>query len=515
MDFAVFDGVRASESGRFRFLRTLDAMLFRLETFVTKYYWAAGATMIGATFFYLLFKDFRLHLWFDEIITLYMAKLNSVSQIADATRDGADGMPPLYNIICHLLLPIVPEPLAIRLPSTIGFCAMSVGILAYLHRRIPALYAFVAVLLAYQLALDYGTEGRAYGLICGLAALSLVCWQKIAEDQNRALWLGALALFSGAIVALHYFAVFFSGCLLLAEFVRWRRSRKFNYAVWLAVLAPVGLVLVLHYPLIVAARRVGEHFWSVAHLGQLHHFYTAPAALLIAAFVISAFLPVGESRRAVRAPMPPAELAAVVAIAFAPIVLVGVFKVLGQAFVLRYALWSVVGISELTAILLSFLGNGRPLVAVVSLAALAACMGITEARTLARIPDLRYAQPDRVALSKIPPGDEPVVVADPPAFTELWYYSPPDLRRRLVYPDCPNLDLKYLGYDSTTIVLESLARISPLKVESCAAFLSLRKPFKLVVDNIDYLVWVLASRGRTVVPEDIGKRIIFDVGAAG
>ena len=145
---------------------------------------------------------------------------------------------------------------------------MGVGLLWFLHHRLPALCAFVAVLLAYQLAFPYGTEGRPYGLICGIAALSLACWRQAAEGRDRLLSVSLLALFSGAMAALHYFTVFFAACLLLAELVRWRGSGKFDTAVWLAVLAPIALVLALYYPFIVAARQKTVHFWGTAHLAS-------------------------------------------------------------------------------------------------------------------------------------------------------------------------------------------------------------------------------------------------------
>jgi hypothetical protein len=249
-------------------LQALDIRISSLEAFVEKYYWAVGSGLVGAIFIYLLYKDMRLHLWLDEIFTLYMVRLGSVSEIIDATRNGVDLTPPLYNVLAHLLLPIAPESLAIRLPATIGFSAMGVGLLWFLHHRLPALCAFVAVLLAYQLAFPYGTEGRPYGLICGIAALSLACWRQAAEGRDRLLSVSLLALFSGAMAALHYFTVFFAACLLLAELVRWRGSGKFDTAVWLAVLAPIALVLALYYPFIVAARQKTVHFWGTAHLAS-------------------------------------------------------------------------------------------------------------------------------------------------------------------------------------------------------------------------------------------------------
>jgi hypothetical protein len=316
-------------------LRALDAKLWSLEAFVEKCYWAVGSILIGVAFVYLLYKDLRLRLWADEIATLYMAKLGSVSGIIGATLDGDDPAPPLYSVICHLLLPIAPEPLAVRLPSTTGLCVMAAGILAFLRRRLPALYAFVAVLFAYRLAFDYGTEGRGYGLILGIAALTLVCWRNALNDRNRALWLSLLALCSGAMAALHYFAILLPGCLLLAELVRWRKSGRLDFAIWLAVLAPIGLVLALYYRFIIVAHRFSAHFWSTAHIGQIRYLYGAPAIALVVALLAAAFLPATRSRSAYLT-MPAHELAAIVAMALAPIVLIVLFKVLAEPFVLRY-----------------------------------------------------------------------------------------------------------------------------------------------------------------------------------
>jgi hypothetical protein len=271
-------------------------------------------------------------------------------------------------------------------------------------------------------------------------------------------------------------------------------------------------VLALYYPFIVVAHRFSAHFWSTAHIGQIRYLYGAPAIVILVALLAAPFLQAARPSSAPLA-MPAHELAAMVAIALAPIVLIVLFKVLAEPFVLRYVYWSVAGISILTAILLSFLGRGSPLLAIVVLMGLVGSVGATEARSMARIAELRFAQGEMVALSKLPPGDEPIFVTFPVEFEELGYYAPPRLRSRLTYPDCPKLDLKYLGNDAAAMGVEGLARISPLRIEPCAAVLSDRKAFKLVITRVGYLVSVLSSRGRTVVPEDRAK-FIFDVAAA-
>ncbi len=78
-----------------RSLLALDAELWSFEAFVEECYWAVGSILIGVVFVYLLYKDLRLQLWADEIATLYMAKLGSVSAIIGATLAGDDPAPPL------------------------------------------------------------------------------------------------------------------------------------------------------------------------------------------------------------------------------------------------------------------------------------------------------------------------------------------------------------------------------------------------------------------------------------
>ena len=199
------------------------------------------------------------------------------------------------------------------------------------------------------------------------------------------------------------------------------------------------------------------------------------------------------------------ELAAITAIAVAPIVLIVLFKVLAEPFVLRYVYWSAVGISCSTAILLNFFGQGSPLLAIVVLIGLAGSVGAGEARSMARIAELRSAQADNVALSKLPPSDEPIFVTGPVEFEELAYYAPLELRSRLIYPACPKLDLKYLGSDAAAFSVEGLAQISPLKVKPCEAVLSNRKPFKLVINGVRLPCSGAVVARAKVMPEDGGQ----------
>jgi len=168
----------AGYRGRFSVAKVTGKINASLEV----YFWR------WATLFTILFlacsiaRCLRTKLWSDELYTLYMAKLTGAGDIIAVN----DASPPLYPIIAHWLLPMVDnDALAVRLPATLGFCAMILCVLTFCRRRLPAAFAFGAALLACERTLFYATEGRAYGLVLGCAAGTLLFWQMAAEGQRR------------------------------------------------------------------------------------------------------------------------------------------------------------------------------------------------------------------------------------------------------------------------------------------------------------------------------------------
>src|SRR5688572_12778554 len=140
---------------RFGVVRLAD----KLNTSLEQHFWR------WASAFTLLFlaasiaRDLRTALWFDELFTLHLAKLASPREIIGFN----DASPPLYPIIVHLLLPIVGnEALAVRLPSTLGYCAMLLCLWAFCRHRLPGAFAFAASLLTFERGLYFATEGRPY-----------------------------------------------------------------------------------------------------------------------------------------------------------------------------------------------------------------------------------------------------------------------------------------------------------------------------------------------------------------
>ena len=189
--------VRSPIRDRFGVVRLADKVIASLEKHF--WWWATGFTLLFLAAS--IVRDLRTTLWFDELFTLHLAKLASPQEIIAFN----DASPPLYPIIVHWLLPIVGnEALALRLPATVGYCAMLLCLWAFCRRRLPAAFAFAASLLTFERGLYFATEGRPYGLVLGCAAGALLCWQMAAEGRRRGLTIALLAICLALMVALHY-----------------------------------------------------------------------------------------------------------------------------------------------------------------------------------------------------------------------------------------------------------------------------------------------------------------------
>jgi hypothetical protein len=448
-------------------------------------------------------RDLRTTLWFDELFTLYMARFAGPSEII-AFNDMA---PPLYPIIAHWLLPIVQnDALAIRLPATLGYCVMLVCMWAFCRGKLPASFAFAASLLTFERGLYFATEGRAYGLVLGCAAGALLCWQMAAEGRRRGVVLAVLAVCSGLMVALHYYAIFFLVPLILAEAVRWRESGKVDFAI-LAAMLPAPLVLGLHYALLAAGQDYDARFWAQPSLGAIAPFYERfllpPLIFGGLAFALGWFVPESsaEGREELQKPNLLAhEWTAIIALCLLPPVVIVVSMYTTHAFIERYILWTVIGFSILGAACLSAAARGRARGIALIVIAIAATLRL-EIGPLLETPVLRTAEAARQELDTLArDGSEPIVIGNAHMFLELSYYLTPPLRERLVFPLSRALDLQYRGFDTDALTLGRLGRRAPIRVKAYDEILQENERFLLAATKNDYLQNHLASAGYRVTP---------------
>ena len=97
-------------------------------------------------------------LWNDELFTLYLSRLGTLSDLLAAVSTGADQNPPSFYLLTKGFLTALGETqLAIRLPEVFGVLLMSLCLFRFVSKRLPALFGFAAMIfplttIAYEYA---------------------------------------------------------------------------------------------------------------------------------------------------------------------------------------------------------------------------------------------------------------------------------------------------------------------------------------------------------------------------
>ncbi|HEY6991903.1 MAG TPA: glycosyltransferase family 39 protein [Bryobacteraceae bacterium] len=441
--------------------------------------------------------DIRRPMWADEIYTVLTARQPSVSGILEYIREYCEGIPPLYLAIVHFLIPIFGnDALAARLPATLGFGAMVLGVFTFCKARMNAAYSLLAALLCCQVCLYFAREGRPYGAVLGCATWALVFWQR-APARRRADLIG-LAVCLGFAVALHYYAICILGSLLLAEMIAACRDRKWNPGVLWAMTAPL-MVLAIHYPLIHAGRPFQVHFWSKAEFGMILPFYGRflwPILLLCggAFAVFRVFTLNGRARENLRN-LPQRDVVMLLALCATPALTVMVSMVTTHIFVDRYLLWAAPGFAIVAAATLEKSVAPNNVVPKSLIAILLTMLCFQQVVGIAREPKLTEGAEALNKLKGLGRIEGIIVIPDAHVFAELAYYAPSYIRNCLVYPEDADLDIQYFGSDSSPLQYRALGKRGELAVQSLDQLLERYPNFTMVAYNRDYLPNYLRRRG--------------------
>jgi hypothetical protein len=512
------DGEGPSSGGDYGTLRRKSE---RMNSALEQHFWRCVVVFLAVLLACSVLHDLNRKLWLDEFFTLYVARQGSPTEIVKATMEGADATPPLYPILVSWVLPIVRhDALAVRLLSTLGFCVMIACVMAFCRRRMPAAYAIIAGLSAAAACAYYATEGRCYGMVLGCAAGALLCWQAATDGKHRVLAVTLLGV-SLMMTALHYYSIFYLMPLALAEVVRWRRSKKMDYAV-LGAMAPAVMVLVLHYPLIAAGERCLPHFWpdSIASWHHIIEFYgkdsLIPYCIFLVAVVVFGILRKPSAKRETRQlVLLPHEWVAMVTLVLMPLVVIAVAKYTIHVFLNRYALWALIGLAVLTAALLCLTSRDEPAVGLAGLALLVSILVDQQAYDFRQWKVLREGEVIRREIQLLKDGPEPVLIGYERIFMELSYYAEPRLRERIVYPLSRSLDLRYRGSDVNFLQLRVFRDRTKLRIVDLNEFLAANPRFIIATSPQDYLPLHLRTAGYRLVPmSSEGEPVLYEVEAS-
>ena len=407
-------------------------------------------------------------LWFDELATLLVARLDSFAAIMAALNAGVDAHPPLSFLMIHWSMSHGGnELITARVPSMFGFWLMSICLYVFASRRgfrVAALLAMFMPLLSGLLY--YATEARPYGLILGFSALALVLWQNIPETRYGVLTRTALFLALAADLFTHYYAVLIPIALGLGEVARTTRTKKFDWWSFSAIGAPYVSLLILRPMLVAQTGRLGVH-WAHPTLQAVFEFYEISLGpiLLPLLFIVFA-VAIYERRRHATASaipdLPYEELIAALAFLLIPVLsyLLAVFVT--HTYTGRYSVAGLIGMSILFWWLAGrFFRRGLQSALLAGLI-LIALIGLDELRMIRRVVRPRSEAPTHDLFPFTFDGTLPIVIHDARDFLPMFHYASRDLKPRLYYLSDAKESVKYsgtVGLDQTLIDFKKLAAL--------------------------------------------------------
>jgi hypothetical protein len=433
-------------------------------------------------------------LWFDEILTLLIAKLPQVSDIPAACADNADGMPPaFYLAVRAMALMGWTDALAVRLLCVAGYAVFTWCMFRFVSAQKPAVYGIVAMLLPSLTGCwFFATAGRPYGILLGCTGVAMVCWQSISRGNRRS-WVAIL--FASALVtasAVHYLGFLLAFPFAIAETFRVIQDRKFDWRV-VAALASPAAVLAIYAPIMVRAKtQMGVH-WGKPQLfsavSDVLETFVLPAMPVLAAILVAGFLIQQLSSRttnaAARPSLPRGELILVLAILSLPAVTLLLGRFATHNFVARYAIESMAGLSVVLTYSMRTLFVDRREAALLAALLMMAVLGFSQLRHTGEIGSNAHQIPAQALASGLP-----IAVSHPFTFMAMRYYLEPALRKRLLYVASPEAALKFVGSNSDEYLMIRGARYFGTTVVRYPEFVRANGEFYLFGDD-EYHNWLL------------------------
>lgn len=437
-------------------------------------------------------------LWFDEFLTLFIARLPSAHAMLQAIP--ADGQPPLqYFLTSPVLKWFGTSALALRLPELLAYVLAGLGTWHIARRHgspVQALFAVAAVMGGIGRKLAY--TARPYELLFVFTIFAYASWQAACHSRRRLPALCALSLSIAGGVLSHYFGIIHIGVFLLAgETVRFLRRRQFDWPM-------LGAITVGMLPLIFTeglarqsshllrdAIRHSTNFWArPSPLDLLGYWQMIPVALVVGALALKYVHRPQLSDPQLDRPTPDVpshEWAAVAGLcALLPIQIAIAYVATGYSLP-RYAVSSSLGVALFAAWGLPRIGLLGP--------GIHRAMGIATIAYLAIVPleagVARFWQPaDDAASPVLSSADRslPIVVASAYDYLPDWWYSTPDLRRRLIYLSDADYAIGQPDF-LPELSLDAERDVVPMPTADYAAFTAEQQHFFVVCTSATRLDW--------------------------
>jgi hypothetical protein len=275
--------------------------LRRRELFLTRSNRVWLAVLVFTIFYFadVCLRASAKYFWYDELLTLYFARLPDLHSLWGAVQIGIDANPPGFDLLNHAVRAVFGEGLiAMRLPEIVGFWVMCLCLFKFVERRAGILAGSIAMTLPMLSGVYYyAYEARPLILVASCASVALLCWDKAFESRSNRIWLVGFSVALFAALMLHCYAILLVIPFGMTELVRTFRDRRTYWSFWTALTVPVLLCLPLYVSLarIFSALSKGTDFaffnrgtWP--RVLEFYSFLLLPcSAVILLAFVCFAF----------------------------------------------------------------------------------------------------------------------------------------------------------------------------------------------------------------------------------
>jgi hypothetical protein len=228
--------------------RRIHAAATRLQQ--PEWHWALAFICAGFYVMTSLYISAHRLLWFDEILTALISRLESTSTMLRTLSEVAEQTPPLYFLIARVFdQTFHHSDIGLRAPSAIALGAGLIVIFDTTRRLTNGLYGLIAMtFVATSFVTYYGHEARSYAIYFMLAAITLWLWTATKTDSKiAAAAFGAVFLVG---VSVHYY---FLLCLVPFGFAALVERRVFQPKIIAGTVGVMFAVAAL-YPYIAHAR---------------------------------------------------------------------------------------------------------------------------------------------------------------------------------------------------------------------------------------------------------------------
>jgi hypothetical protein len=425
--------------------------------------------------------------WLDEVVFISIARLPTLHDIWSALTAGVNIDPPLVHTLVHFLFSIFgPSLTAARLPSIFGFWVMCLCLFALVASRAGYIYACAAMALPFStLVWEMAIEARPYALMLGSSALALVFWDRVKHGRSKH-YIGVTLCLAIALCC-HFYAILIFFPLLVAEFAGWIATKKVDWKMIVSIWA-AAVPLPLWLPIVSASRQFTSGYFARVRFALLPAYFEANYFILgVVAALLLLWLLLTTPRLRVKSEPANAQFDPFWVMLAGLLVLPFVAFLLGLAvtrvFAPRYLVQSTLGYFIAIPLLFRKVSRGNRFFDVALLATVVPLAFATRPMFNSGLTPTRAEIAETAAIASRVTGD--IVWESPLTYLSTDFYSTEDVRRRLVYPYAPELELRYSRehFDTTDRIYQLLAPRTDARLVPFSIFVENHRTFFMICSS--------------------------------